>query len=772
MAREPRSADPANQADRGDNRVDERPASPAVDSVAQVHAARATLDQNRSSQARAAGLIGPKTKRWDALEKVTGDARYCDDVPARAAHAFMVTSTVARGRIRRIDTRAALAVPGVIRVYTHEDMQGRVKPLAFVGQGGQGITDHIAMSGPKIVHAGQIVAFVVAESFEAAREASFLVRPDIAPRASAATFGDAGVTTRTVRSIDPNWRDPVVGDADRAFASAAHSVKQTYTTPTHHQNPIELPSTTCWWEGGRLIIHEPSAAVHVLRIGVATQLGIARDDVQVISPYVGGSFGAKVNTSGRTALLALAARDLGRPVRCVLTRTQSFTQTTHRAETRHEIRLACDRAGKLTGYGHEAWELSSRTDAYTVKGTETSVAMYGWPNATTRVNVSEADRDTPGFMRAPAEMPYLFALECAMDELAEKAETDPVRFRLLNDVQTVTYEKKRFTSRSLDKCLQAGAAAFGWDRRDPRPRSMRDGDWLVGYGVASGCLPTKFSPTAVRIRIADGTATLEVAAHEIGTGAMGMAATIASQELGLPLDRIRVEMGDTRLPIGPLAASSRSTAVLGNAIADACHRLRVRLGVADGASVVDALHGGAAEELLDWEHPGAAPGALASFYAGGQAPAGGVQGEVLRAAFGAQFVEVRVHRRTCEIRVPRIVGAFAAGRIINATTAHSQLMGGLIWGIGSALHEATDIDRRTARYVNDDLGEYLVPVNADTPSVEVIMIPEDDRDVNALGIKGVGELGIVGSAAAICNAVYHATGKRIRELPVTIEKLF
>ncbi len=768
------TADPKNQADQGDNRIPLKPEPPQLDSAAQSRAARAQLDTNRADDAHQVPLIGPWLPRYDGRQKVTGQAQYADDMlVASAAFACIVPSPVARGRIRSVDTARACAVSGVLRVYTHEAMIGRIKPARFVGQGGQAITDLAVMCGPEIAHAGQIIGLVVAESFEAAQEAAYLVRYEIDEQTPATTFGDPGLRTRPVAEIDPNWRDPAVGDMAAAFAQAAFLIEAEYGTPTHHHNPIELFSTTCRWEQDRLVVHEPSAGVNVLRIGLADQLGLPRDGVEVVSPFVGGSFGSKVNMTPRTALIALAARDLGRPVRCVLTRAQGFTQSTYRGETRHKLCLACDAGGKLLAYGHKAWELTSRTDIYTTRGTRNSVHLYAWPNADTVVHAVEADRATPGFTRAPAETPYVFALECAMDELAEKAGIDPVRLRIINDVEVSAYKGKRYTSRSLNQCLEQAAEAFGWAERDPRPGSMREGDWLIGYGVATACLPTNFSVTGVRVRItSEGVGEVQIGAHDIGTGAYGAAAIVAAQELGLPPDRVRVELGDSRLPMGPIAGSSRITASMCNAVAEACHRLRVKLGVVDGESIITVLKGkGAAEQHLDWTYPGAPPSAVEAFYQGGQEPAGGSALDKLRFAFGAEFVEVRVNRRTREIRVPRIVGAFAAGRIINANTARSQLLGGMIWGIGTALHEATEMDRRVARYVNDSIGEYLVPVNADIQSVEVIMIPEEDRDTNALGIKGIGELGNVGTAAAVCNAVYHATCKRIRELPVTIDKL-
>jgi xanthine dehydrogenase YagR molybdenum-binding subunit len=613
---------------------------------------------------------------------------------------------------------------------------------------------------------------VVAETYEAARAAAQRVKLDVRETKPSASFGDEGLRTRPLTEVNPRHKDPGVGDFDAAYAAAPVKMEAEYLTPIQHHNPIELFSTTCVWEGDRLTIHEPSAGVNMLKHGVATQLGVKPETIQVVSPYVGGSFGSKVSVTPRTVLTALVAKDLGRPVRCVLTREQGFTNGTHRAETRHKIRLACTADGKLTAYGHEGWEVTSRTDVYTVNGTENSVHMYAAPNITTRVHAVEADRNTPGFMRSPPEVPYIYALEVAMDEMAEKLGMDPVRFRQINDAQ-VSPMGKAYTSRSLNQCLDRGAAAFGWSKRDPRPGSMRDGDWLIGYGVAMATYPTALCATAVRVQVKpDGSALVEVAAHDIGTGAYGVAALTAAQELGLDIKAIRVSMGDSDLPPGPVAGGSNTTASVCNAIAVACARIREKLDVPAGASITTKLKGGAVEERIDW-FPAGGPPSSAERRCSTRRP--GVLGRRGRRQ-AALRLRGRVRRgprqraHQGDSRSPHH-RRLRRGRIMNERTARSQLLGGMIWGIGSALHEYTEIDRRTAKYVNDNIAEYLIPVNADIPAVEIIMIPEEDRETNPLGIKGIGELANVGTPAAIANAVYHATGKRIRDLPIRIEDL-
>jgi xanthine dehydrogenase YagR molybdenum-binding subunit len=390
--------------------------------------------------------------------------------------------------------------------------------------------------------------------------------------------------------------------------------------------------------------------------------------------------------------------------------------------------------------------------------------MYACPNVRTRVNIVHADRNTPGFMRAPPDTPYMFALECAMDELAVELQMDPVELRRVNDTQQDPVKDIPFTARSLMKCFDEAAARFGWDKRDPRPGSMSDGDWLIGWGCASAAYPANIGPASARVTVTpQRTAHVEIAAHEIGTGALTVVAVVAAEHLGLPLESVRVDIGDSALPPSNLAAGSSHTATICHVVAKACD---------EAGGKMEWTETGAIEVYAEHVPKGMPADSLDKIYQGKTAIQHGNEREDETAyAFGAQFVEVRVHRLTREIRVSRMVGAFAAGTIVNPLTAHSQYMGGMIWGLGCALHEKTEIDERAARYVNDNIAEYLIAVNADVRDVEVIIVPETDDGVNPLGIKGIGEIGIVGVNAAIANAVYHATGRRVRELPIRIEHL-
>jgi xanthine dehydrogenase YagR molybdenum-binding subunit len=745
--------------------------------------------------------MGAPAPRYDARLKVTGEARYPADVAvANPAYAFLVTSKIAKGRIERIDIDEARALPGILEILTHENT-GELKPVKF----GDRCSTSVQSLGPEIFHAGQIIAVVVADTFESAREAAYRVKVGYRAQAPAATFGSEGLTQDDATKVSKQHKHlPEAGDAETALAGADVILDAEYATPTQHHNPIELFATTCVWVDDRLTVYEPSQFVYGLKTSVAERLGIEPEKAHVVSTYVGGAFGSKGTMTPRTAMIALAAKRLNRPVKLVATRDQGFTIATYRAETRHHIRLGARRNGRLVGYSHEGWEISSRPDPYVVAGVEDSAQLYAFGSVATKVNVVHADRNTPGYMRSPPVVPYIFALESAMDEMAEKLGMDPIEFRRINDTMTSPVDGKPYSSRSLMKCYDQAAAAFGWQKRGVKPGSTRDGDWLVGVGCASAVYPTHIGPAAARVRLmANGEARVQIAAHEIGNGIYTILGQMAAERLGVDLSAVTVEVGDSSLPPAPVAGGSNTTASACSAVMKTCDVIRDKLlraavtandgplagrdvttlrlkdgkiTASDGAGenlgdVFKRLGVGTIEEYAEYVPEGLAPDAVAALYAGKTMMTGGPHGKKLMYAMGAEFVEVRVHSLTREIRVPRIVGAFAAGRLMNTRTAHSQLMGGMIWGISSALHEATEIDRRDARYVNDNLADYMVPVNADIRQVDVILVPEVDADVNPAGVKGLGELANVGTAAAVANAVYQAIGKRIRELPIRIEKL-
>ena len=723
--------------------------------------------------------MGQPVPRYDARQKVTGSAMYASDFGLQdVAYGFLLSSGIAKGRIRSFDLKEASALPGVIDILTHENMQDTIRKVKFFTEGGPASNSVVPLSSPEIAYGGQTIAMVLANTYETARDAAHRIVVDYEIDKPSATFDSPGAVGQALSTQNKKHEDPEVGNFAEAFANAPVKVDTSYSTPTQHHNPIELFSTQCSWNGNQLTVHEPSQNVYGIKNGLAAQLGIDAGQIRVISPFIGGAFGSKGSLTQRTAIVAIAARKLGRPVKLVPTRDQGFTIATYRAETQHKIKLGASRDGKLQALSHEGFEVTSRPDPYAVAGTDASTRMYACPNIKSEVTIVRADRSTPGFMRAPAETPYFFALESAMDELAVALNMDPIELRRVNDTMKEPIKDLPFTSRTLMPCFDQAAEVFGWSKRTPQPGSMRDGDWLVGWGCATSAYPTSMAPAAARVTLfGDGTARVESASHEIGNGIYTVAAQTAAEGLGIPYEKVSVLMGDTILPPAPVSGGSISTASVCSVIAQACDAIRIKL--SDGATqpvdLVAALKergSGAMEEYAEWMPHGAQKGGLQALYKGAAQPIGGAKlSDRIQFAFGAQFVEVRIHARTREIRVPRIVGAFASGRIINTRTARSQYMGGMIWGIGSALHEQTEIDTNAARYVNTNLADYLVPVNADVIDVQVIMVPEEDSLVNPLGIKGIGEIGIVGTSAAIANAVYHATGQRLRDLPLRIEQL-
>jgi xanthine dehydrogenase YagR molybdenum-binding subunit len=750
--------------------------------------------------------MGQPIPRYDAVAKVTGRAEYAADVPlANPAYAYLVTSAIAKGRIDSFDLGEARRVRGVIDIVTHENAE-KLRDAKLFSNGGYMSTTVQPLKSADIAHDGQIIAVVLAENFEAAREAAHRIKVNTTTMKPSASFDSEGTTAAGAKGQLAQFKeDPKVGDFASAFDAAEVKLSAEYETPTQHHNPMELFATSCAWSGDQLTIYEPSQYVYGLKNGVAEQLGIDADKVRVINAYVGGAFGSKGSVTPRTAIIASLARRLNRPVKLVATRDQGFTIATYRAETRHQIKLGAGRDGKLVALRHDGHEISSRPDAYAVGGTKTTTRLYACPNVASMVSIVRADRNTPGFMRSPPEVPYLFALESAMDELAVALNMDPIELRRINDTTTEPIKGKPYTSRSLMACFDQAADAFDWSKRNPAPRSMSDGDWLIGYGCATTCYPTQMAPAAARVRLQrDGRVRVQIAGHEIGNGAYTVIAQAAAERLGVPIENVGVMIGDSDLPPAPVAGGSNSTASTCSAVMKVCDQVRQRLlkavmpdegminkaketvGIGqtpvtqaarndqplDREKAFDALGVSVVEEYGEWKPEGAPLDSFRAMYAGHARLIGGPEfGDKIAYAFGAEFVEVRINRITREIRVPRLVGAFACGHIMNPRTARSQLMGGLIWGMSSALLEATEIDPRNARYVNDNLADYLVPVNADVPSVEVILVSEHDDHINPAGVKGLGELGNVGTNAAVCNAIFHATGQRIRKLPVRLEKL-
>lgn len=694
-------------------------------------------------------LVGSPVDRIDGPEKVTGTAQYAADAPvANALHAVLVQSTISRGRIRTVDEDDARAIPGVVEILTYRNAP-RVEPTGFnfaipttyVEAGLQ------PLQGPEVVYWGQHVAVAIATTLEAARRAAGALRIAYDEEPALLTLDAA----RDRRERVEQWFGSPVnverGDLDAALATADVAVDAVYTTPDETHNPLEPCATVAQWDGDRLTVYDPSQYVIGTRNTLAHFFGLPPEHVHVIAPFVGGGFGAKGWTWPHTVIAAMAAKATGRPVKLVLDRSQSFSSSGHRSQTEQRMRLAGMRDGRITGIGHDVLTVTGRVGDWQEACGRISPWLYDVPNVRVTHHTVRIDIATPTAMRGPGEAPGTFALESAVDEFAAALEIDPLELRVRNHAERDPASGKPYSSKHLLACYREGARRFGWERRAPRPRALREGDEWVGYGMASATFPAFSSTTEARARVeAPGRVSVASATHDLGTGMYTIIAQVAAQTLGLPLDHIDVRIGDSGLPRAPVAGGSQSTASVAPAVADACRKLLAATGGALEASVVGTEAIGIARDDYDEEHY--------EFH-----------------SFGAQFCEVRVDSDLARVRVTRWVGVFDAGRIVNPKTARSQLAGGIIMGLGMALNEETVRDPRSGALVGNNLAEYRIPVNADIPPIEIGFIEEPDLHLNPLGVRGLGEIGITGVAAAVANAIYHAVGTRVRDLPILPEKL-
>ena len=726
--------------------------------------------------------IGQPLTRLEGRLKVTGAARFSADTPvAGVAHAVIVSSGVTKGRVTELDTSRAEKEPGVIAVLTPRDAM-KVKTASPEAKSP---VDRVVqvLQDSLVLYARQPIALVVADTLERAQHAAALIspvydasKPDVEPDVP----DDRAVLPKKVSDLEH-------GDVDRALASAAKRIEATYTTPFETHNPMEPHATVAVWQGDHLTLYDATQGIFEARRKASDALGIAKENVRVISHYLGGGFGCKGSAWSHMVLAAMAARQLQRPVKLVLARSQMFGLVGGRPHTRQRIALGAAADGQLTAVRHHSLSATSTFDEFVEKVTEPSRALYACPNLSMRERLVKLDIGTPTFTRAPGEASGNFAIESAMDELAVALKMDPVALRLKNYAERDPSSDKPWSSKSLKQCYQQAGDRFGWAKRSREPRSMRDGRMLVGWGMATATYPANLRASSALARFKDdGTAEVLAGSQDIGTGTYTIMTQIAADTLGVPIDKVHFDLGDTEMPETPGSGGSQTAASTGSAVRLAgleARRALVELAIRDGRSPVS---GARPEDVVVEE------GRISRK---GEAGKGEPFAEVLRRAgkrvlearhemkpsaerekfatraFGADFAEVRVDPDTGEVRVSRIVGAFACGHILNAKTARSQFLGGMVWGISMALHEETRFDRHLGRIMNADLAEYQVPVNADVPALEVIMIDEDDPHVNELGIKGIGEIGCTGVAAAIANAVYHATGKRIRDLPIRLDKL-
>ena len=738
-------------------------------------------------------LVGTAQRRVDGHAKVTGAARYVAEFTAPdLLHGAVVSSAIAKGRIARIDTAAAAAVPGVVTVYTHENRPR----TAWLNSA---YSDDVAPPGDPfralysdtILYSGQPIALVLAEDFETAAYAASLVEVSYdaeAPRTD--------LDVEKARSYDPPKKRSGIepppkprGHAEKAYAASAVKVRQEYRVGVEHHNPMEPHATTVVWEGdGNITVHDKIQGVTNTLGYVMGVFGLSKAQVKVVSPFIGGGFGAGLRPQYQLFLAVLAALDLKRSVRVVLTRDQMFTFG-HRPLTIQTVSLGAETDGKLTTIMHDAVQETSTFEDYQENVVNWSGMLYDCPNTRFSYELAKLDTYTPADMRAPGAVLGVYALEAAMDELAYATGVDPVELRLRNYIADRDQNTgKTLTSKALRDCYTQGAERFGWSKRNARPRSMTEGRELVGWGMATGVWEAMMQKTSARARLTgDGRLEVATASADIGTGTYTILTQLGADALGLRMDEVTAKLGDSSLPYSPIEGGSWTAASAGTAVQIACET--VREAVFKLARQLD----GSPLANQDLEHVTFRDGrifvtndpsrSVSLVDAVRSAKGGVVEAEETASPSAAQakrfvsythsavFVEVKVDEELGVVRVTRVVSAVAAGRILNLQTARSQILGGVVMGIGSALHEESVLDHAFGRFMNHNFGEYHVPVNADIGSIEVIFVDEPDDKASPIGVKGLGEIGIVGTGAAIANAVYHATGKRVRDLPITIDKL-
>ena len=765
--------------------------------------------------------IGQPLSRVDGRLKVTGKALYAADHPqAGVVHAVLVSSPISRGKIKSVDTAAAEAATGVLKVVTPMNM-GKVvqpKPGNPMEGGAFVVEERMPLSDKEINYGGQYIGAVVAETLDQARHAATLLKFEFEAEPPTLTDEDAKKKEKPRQDMGKPLQVSK-GDIDAAFKKAKTTggtvIEATYDTPSETHNPMELHATVAAWDGpNKLTVWDATQYVVGTRTYLSAVFDLKPENVRVIDPFVGGGFGCKGGTWGNTVMAVYLARLVGKPVRLMVTRRQMFTNTGHRPPTSQKMTLAADASGQLTGLGHDTTVIGSLVgDFIEAAGSATSLIMYATPNLDVSHTLDKVNVPPPTFMRAPGEAPGMYALECAMDELAHAMKVDPIHLRLKNYADAAPGTELPFSSKNLKEAYALGAEKFGWSKRNPVPGSMKTSDGRpLGVGVASATYPAYRMPGTARIRLMkadDGglRAVAAAATHDLGTGAYTAFTQITADLLGLPVDRVKFELGDSSLPFAPVAGGSTSTASVGQALYDAANQLKLNIAKAAkevGFKAPDArdptklrLAGGRLEasvEVASIDDAAAFDSvdvravlarmdkAYIEGHAGKPADTGTEHqpndNNYAKAmtkwslqSFGVHFVEVEILEPCPMVKVKRVVSVMDCGRIINPKTARSQIIGGVVMGLGMALLEATEYDPRTGRPVNDNLADYPVPVNADVPEVEVHFVGPPDLNFNAIGCRGVGEIGITGLAAAVANAVFHATGKRVRDLPITPDKL-
>ena len=712
--------------------------------------------------------VGAALSRLDGAAKVSGRATYATEFPVDdLCHAVMARSTIPRGRIARIDTAEARRMPGVILVMTHENaprlpQKGRSAVNPPAGR------EMSLLQDAGIRYNGEPIAVVVAQTLEQVQDAASRIQVSYTRETPELSFEKA---KRSAYKPKKSQSDPdkAWGDARTAIANADVKIDRIYTTPMEHHNPMEPHGTIAQWDGGKLTLHDSTQYVSGAKDTVAKTLGIDPDSVHVICPYVGGGFGCKGSTWSHVVLAAMVSRECGKPVKLVLERPQMFGPVGGRPRTEQRVALGAKRDGTLVAIEHHVVSHTSEFEDFTEPSSQPTRELYACSNVDTTQRLAKLSVGTPTFQRAPGESSGTFALESAMDELAWALSMDPVELRIRNHADTVPSTGKPWSSKKLKECYAQAAERFGWSRREAKPRSARDGHWLVGYGMATATYPAHRMAAQASARVLPGGIVLvQSGTQDLGTGTYTIMTQVAADALGVPVSSVRFELGDTAMPKAPVSGGSMTAGSVGPAVMNACRALREKL-----------------EATGEWKSattPGARATALRSISASQPATLE-ARGEAKPKAtdesqkthgersFGAVFAEVRVDEDLGIVRVPRIVATYSIGKLLNAKTGLSQLQGGIVWGVGMALFEESILDPHDGRIVNGNLAEYHVPVNADIGTIDVTVVEENDTEFNETGARGIGEIGITGVAAALANAVYHATGKRVRDLPITLDKL-
>ncbi|HEX5376923.1 MAG TPA: xanthine dehydrogenase family protein molybdopterin-binding subunit [Phenylobacterium sp.] len=733
------------------------------------------ITENRS------GLIGKGVDRYEGKLKVTGTAAYAYEVepPSPAAYGYLVGATIARGRIASVDATAAEAAPGVHLVWTHGNAPAQARRGERANPRSQRASNP-ALASDRVEFYGQTVAFVLADSLENARAAADLIRIEYAAEPAVVDFR----ASLDQADMPPGEEDTHIGDFPGAYARAPVTVDETYFSPIQNHVQMEPCATTAWWEGDKVTVHTSIQMVKGGQHALAETLAIPSDRVHLFTRYIGGGFGGKGQSYDDLTLAALGARAIGRPVKVAYTRQQMFHGTIHRPAVQMRVRLGAEPDGRLSAFAVEAITHCARNAPFTEHAANFSRNLYAAPNRLTGHRLVKMDLPGAGPMRAPGEASGMLSLECAMDELAEKLGIDPIELRLRNEPDVDPETGKPFSVRQLVQCMKVGAQRFGWDRRNPRPGQVRDGRWLVGMGMATAIRGNFLLPAKAGIRVtADGTVTLLQGMTDIGTGTYTILAQITAETLGVPLDQVKVELGDSELPPAPGSGGQFGAATAGSAAFETgmvMRRTLAELATGDPRSPIygeDPTLVTFADGNISFANRGESLAALVSraqpegvYVEGSISPAADAR-DWSQHTYGAHFAEVGVDVTTGEVRMRRMFGVFAAGRIINAKTARSQITGGMIWGVGTALTEGNAVDPRYGSFINQDMGSYLVPAHADIVDLDAIFLEEADDKANPMGIKGVGELGICGAGAAVANAIYNACGVRLRDYPMTPDKV-